>query len=384
MKNLKLLFVTLLLSTFGYTQNNQSSTSITDPISSPLSGEVFRFLPGLVTQSAGGSNFGFTNDQWFSIGEFNTGNNMAYGLRFQLPNRALTFGYQDTSDNNPRLQWIGSGENQGNLEFRFANDFMSTNSNLIATMTHNGQFILPARSISSSNGTKLSVTNNSYRTGINVNTTQFTTGEGVGISASAGFNHSNVSVKGTANGGISIGGSNIAIQGISNLGFAGFFNGNVTVTGTFTNSSDRSLKTDINITENALEKITQLNGYTYTSKDHEDLNLAKGLQHGLIAQEVELVYPELVENITYPIYNKEGEFEGTGSYKSVNYIGLISELTEAIKGLNAKVEDLESQLEPRVVYATAFSKEELTKIEENAYQLSQNTPNPFSDSTSIT
>ncbi|WP_179006679.1 tail fiber domain-containing protein [Winogradskyella forsetii] len=127
-----------------------------------------------------------------------------------------------------------------------------------------------------------------------------------------------------------------------------------------------------------------LNGYTYTYKENANLNFDEGLQHGLIAQEVEAVYPELVHNTTYPIYNEEGEFEGTGSYKSVNYIGLISELTEAIKGLNAKVENLESQLEPRVVYEKSFSAEELARIEKNAYQLSQNTPNPLSASTSIT
>ncbi|WP_026753109.1 tail fiber domain-containing protein [Sediminibacter sp. Hel_I_10] len=342
----------------------------------------------MVTQLQDGTGFGFASDQWFSIGQLNTSpNQMVYGLRFQLPNKALTFGYQDIIDNSPRIQWIGDLFNQGDLEFRFADSFTSTTSNLIASMTNEGQLILPESNttgLANISGVKLAVESDSFRTGIRVNTIQAnTTGEGVGLSATAAFNQSNVSVKGTANGGIGIGGSNIAIQGISNFGFAGFFNGNVTVTGTFSNPSDRKLKTEINNTENALENISQLNGYTYTYKDHEDLNLAKGLQHGLIAQEVELVYPELVETITYPMYNKEGEFEGTGSYKSVNYMGLIAELTEAIKTLNVKVKDLESQLEPRVVYEKSFTEEEFDKIQRNAYQLSQNTPNPFSSSTII-
>jgi len=103
----------------------------------------------------------------------------------------------------------------------------------------------------------------------------------------------------------------------------------------------------------------------------------------LIAQEVEKVYPELVKEIIYPIYNEKEELINTDTYKSVNYIGLISELTAAIKELNAKVKELESQIEPRVVYSSKFTASELDKINKNAYKLEQNTPNPFSESSII-
>jgi hypothetical protein len=389
MKNLKLLFVFLMGITLSFAQNRTNGNVITGipPATPPVANEAFRFRSGVVTQLQSGTGFGFSSSQWFSIGEVNTGSQMVYGLRFQLPNRALTFGYQDTSDTNPRVQWIGNSDNEGDLEFRFADSFTSTTSELIASMTHEGQFVMPNSSTGGADirDAKLAVDNNNFRTGIRVNTTQFTpgSGEGVGISATAAFNDSNVSVKGTANGGISIGGSNIAIQGISTLGFAGFFNGDVTVTGTFTNSSDRKLKTDIKVIENALENLGQLNAYSYNFIENDHLNLAKGLQHGLMAQEVEAVYPELVHNTTYPIYDKNGEFIGTDSYKSVNYIGLISELTAAINQLNTKIANLESQIEPYVVYEKSFTEDELNKIERNAYQLSQNIPNPFSNSTTI-
>lgn len=228
MKTVKLLFVALFLNALGYAQNNQSFNVVNPtitPVSPPLTGEIFRFQPGLVTQLQSGSNFDFGN-QWFSIGELSTGSQMVYGLRFQLPNKALTFGYQDTNDPSPRVQWIGNSGNQGDLEFRFADSFTSTTSNLVASMTNEGQLILPASNTTGSaniGGVKLAVESDSFRTGIRVNTTQANiTGEGVGLSATASFNQSNVSVKGTANGGIGIGGSNIAIQGISTLGFAGF------------------------------------------------------------------------------------------------------------------------------------------------------------------
>ena len=87
--------------------------------------------------------------------------------------------------------------------------------------------------------------------------------------------------------------------------------------------------------------------------------------------------------MTYPIYDEEGQLKDTGTYKSVNYIGIISELTAAIKELNAKVEELENQVEPQVVYSSKFTTGELEKISKNAYKLEQNIPNPFTQSTLI-
>ena len=55
----------------------------------------------------------------------------------------MTFGYQDINDDNPRIQWIDDRDNPGNLEFRVADDFMSTNSDLIAEMTSRGNLFYP-------------------------------------------------------------------------------------------------------------------------------------------------------------------------------------------------------------------------------------------------
>jgi len=123
---------------------NQSFGSVSSSINFPIpqqfgTGEIFRFRPGLVTQLDSGNNFGFTNSRWFSIGRLKTGTQTVYGMRFQLPNKALTMGYQDINDPNPRIQWIGAGSSSGtDLEFRVANSFTSTTSKLVTTMTNDG------------------------------------------------------------------------------------------------------------------------------------------------------------------------------------------------------------------------------------------------------
>ncbi|TKS56403.1 tail fiber domain-containing protein [Mesohalobacter halotolerans] len=384
-----ILFMTTALS-FG---QNQSFSLITDPItpaSTIITGEVFRFDQGLVTQLNNGPDFNFSNARWFSIGELNTGSQDVFGLRFQLPRRGVIFGYQDINDDNPRIQWIDDREEPGSLEFRFANDTLSTSSTLVANMTNNAKLVLPAQVfgppfIIQPVSTRLTVANDTFDNGIFV-TTSGSNNQGNGIFARSTNNANNVAVRGLVTRASGFGSFAYGIFGdapTSFNSFAGFFDGNVNVTGTITQGSDRKLKDDLKESENVLENLSKLKAYTYKFKDNDNLNLPKGLQHGLIAQEVEKVYPELVQDITYPIYNEKEELVDTDTYKSVNYIGLISELTAAMKELNAKVKELESQVEPRVVYSSKFTASELENITKNAYKLEQNRPNPFSESTII-
>jgi hypothetical protein len=101
--------------------------------------------------------------------------------------------------------------------------------------------------------------------------------------------------------------------------------------------SDARLKKDISLLDSSssLEKILQLNGVTFKWKDEE--GAAKGTQLGLIAQDVEKVVPEVIDEqsrITDP----------DTLYKRVDYDKLVPLLIESIKELSAKVEKLESQL----------------------------------------
>jgi trimeric autotransporter adhesin len=83
--------------------------------------------------------------------------------------------------------------------------------------------------------------------------------------------------------------------------------------------------------ESATGKIKQLRGVTWEWREEapEEAKEQPGL--GVIAQEVEKVFPELVE--TTP--------EGL---KKVNYEGLIAPLIEAVKELDDRVRELERRL----------------------------------------
>ena len=96
--------------------------------------------------------------------------------------------------------------------------------------------------------------------------------------------------------------------------------GNATLAGTLTESSDARLKTNINTIDSALDKVTQMRGVTYDRTDYERSGT------GIIAQELEQIAPELVED------NDE--------YKSVAYTKLTAYLIEAIKELNHEIKEL--------------------------------------------
>ncbi len=99
-------------------------------------------------------------------------------------------------------------------------------------------------------------------------------------------------------------------------------NGSFTATGNVTAYSDISLKENIEVIPNALEKVSAIRGVTYDRKDLE------GARHaGVIAQEVEAVLPEVVNT------DEEG-------VKSVAYGNLVSLLIEAVKELKAEIEEL--------------------------------------------
>ena len=98
--------------------------------------------------------------------------------------------------------------------------------------------------------------------------------------------------------------------------------GNILATGTITPRSDIAFKKDVKPLTNVLDKVTQLIGINFTYKNNNEKSM------GLIAQDVEKFFPELIR----------GE-EGS---KSLNYMGLTGALVEAIKELSAKVAALEA------------------------------------------
>lgn len=105
-------------------------------------------------------------------------------------------------------------------------------------------------------------------------------------------------------------------------------NGNATLMGTLTQNSDERLKENIRKLDDPLTSLQKLNGYHFNWKD---INRDAGIQTGLLAQEVEKAFPELVSE------NAEG-------IKGVNYIGLIPYLIEAVKYLQSENKELRKAL----------------------------------------
>ena len=138
--------------------------------------------------------------------------------------------------------------------------------------------------------------------------------------------------------------------------YAGYFSGDVEVTGTFNNPSDRRLKSNIVPLNNSLDKLKALNVYSYRfdpKGEYRHMNLPKGKQYGFIAQEIETVFPELVRDNKVPSTNEIGEKDQNGNdkldesnatYKSVNNISLIPILTKAIQEQQQMIERLEQRI----------------------------------------
>ncbi len=90
----------------------------------------------------------------------------------------------------------------------------------------------------------------------------------------------------------------------------------------FNSTSDITLKKDIVSIDSALSRICNIEGVGFAWKD------SGARTYGVIAQNVEKEFPELVQ---------------TEDFKSVNYNGLVGILIEAIKELKAEVEELKKE-----------------------------------------
>ncbi len=90
--------------------------------------------------------------------------------------------------------------------------------------------------------------------------------------------------------------------------------------------SDIRSKKDVNLLSDSLDRLTQLQGVSYRFKEEAR---DKGVHLGLIAQETEVVYPEVVKT------KDDG-------YKSIAYTELIAPIIEALKELRSENEDLKN------------------------------------------
>lgn len=104
-----------------------------------------------------------------------------------------------------------------------------------------------------------------------------------------------------------------------------YINSDLIVTGAIYNSSDERLKENITkIEDEDVDKLFTLNPLIFSYK--EDLKHKK--HYGLVAQEVEKVFPELVED-----NNNYG-------YKTVNYQELLPIMLAKIKKMQSEIDEL--------------------------------------------
>lgn len=145
-------------------------------------------------------------------------------------------------------------------------------------------------------------------------------------------------------------------DGGSDVGWGGLFYNDLGYTGGLYNASDKRLKTNIRPIQSALEKITQVSGvnYEHDFTKYPNMGLGNGTQFGFIAQDLEKVFPELVEekllnlNATEKATDDSKMKTNTNElFKTVNYTALIPVLVEAIKEQQKMIDELKKQIEDK-------------------------------------
>ena len=106
------------------------------------------------------------------------------------------------------------------------------------------------------------------------------------------------------------------------------YDGSATLAGELTVESDSRLKANINPLGNTISKLLLIDGKSYTLKSNESLE-----KIGLLAQEVQKAFPELVK--------RSGDEKGT---LSVNYQGMIPVLINAIKEQQKEIDEIKNKL----------------------------------------
>jgi len=225
-----------------------------------------------------------------------------------------------------------------------------------------------------------------------------TTGKAWGMcgSAGGGIDGYNYGVQGTLfgeNNGAGIFGSIGASGGVNIPGqYAGYFYGNVAITGLLngnavcTNSDIRYKKNIVQLeSKKTFDNVLLLNPIEYNLEQlyydekpdtakvkkgvyDENSQLFKKKHYGLIAQDLQKLYPDLV-------------YEDAKGYLSVNYTGIIPLLIESVKELNAEIETLKAKTNGS---SKVKSSSEITETDVLTYPvLDQNIPNPFNTATTI-
>lgn len=175
--------------------------------------------------------------------------------------------------------------------------------------------------------------------------------------------------------------------------YAGYFSGDVYTTGNYL-PSDAFLKNNIASISNPMSIINQLapKQYTYKTSQFPQLNLPTGNRFGLIADDVQNIWPAIVKQADSPaeLDTLGNIIKAAVSFKAINYTEIVPVLVGAVKQLDAKVDSLMNALAqccpaPRIQGNLNNNTDKYT-VELNdvaSITLNQNDPNPFAVSTLI-
>ncbi|MHB8710050.1 MAG: tail fiber domain-containing protein [Minisyncoccota bacterium] len=133
--------------------------------------------------------------------------------------------------------------------------------------------------------------------------------------------------------------------------FQVFDNGNATLAGALTQNSDERLKQDITLLD-ASSTLAAIESLKPVSFIWRDATKGTDTQLGLIAQDVQRIFPGLVATTSATTLTPGGTL-------SVNYIGLIAPLVEAVKGLASEIGNLAKSVTTAVVNATTVNTKNL-------------------------
>jgi hypothetical protein len=157
--------------------------------------------------------------------------------------------------------------------------------------------------------------------------------------------YSTVSGTGSRYGGYFSGSGGATNYGIyaTSPGWAGYFNGNVYISGNLTQASDEHLKLNIKDLDSTLGRVRKLRPKTYSFRQDSTvaLSLPEGTQHGFSAQELREVFPDLVKDVPATTPSKGATTQTT---LSVNYVAMIPILVKALQEQQAEIDDLKALL----------------------------------------
>ncbi len=189
------------------------------------------------------------------------------------------------------------------------------------------------------------------------------------------------------------------------VSYAGFFDGNVWINGPLNGAagyaltSDVSFKTGIDTISNPLFVISQLKPKTFyfDTNNVYRMNFSSRKQYGLVAQDVELILPELVSSTQKP-----AEVDSAGNivtnsvtFKNLNYNAFIGILIAGMQKQQKQIAKQDSLIHELLVtmnsccsMGSRTSENGVTKIDvelsnTDAIVLNQNVPNPFAEQTTI-